>query len=354
MNRRQSPPTVGGGNGGDENTGVVKKGPWTPEEDKRLVTYIQKHGHGSWKVVAKLAGLNRCGKSCRLRWTNYLRPDLKRGKFTAEEEQLIIKLHSVIGNNRWSAIATRLPGRTDNEIKNHWNTHLRKRLLQMGIDPTTHRPVTDFNLINVLANLTQLLAVVTNSGNNSNLTTNPDWDSINALRLCSDAAQIVNQHNLMTPLQLQLQSNTINSTAANEAQNQMVGPAAQIGGINQILDHLVLLYPSMPEVQIPRLSFIANETNQGKSVMDVSSSASSSVKIPSGLDIPNNPILPTLNYASTLPERTSSSIDWPTDKERCSIPGFPNHVTATTFEAWGDIKMADDDAVGSYCPAMSP
>ena len=76
----------------------VKKGPWTPEEDKLLVDYIQEKGHGSWRHVPKLAGLNRCGKSCRLRWTNYLRPDIKRGRFTDDEEKLIIHLHSLLGN----------------------------------------------------------------------------------------------------------------------------------------------------------------------------------------------------------------------------------------------------------------
>lgn len=76
----------------------VKKGPWTPEEDEKLMDYIQRHGHGSWRALPKLAGLNRCGKSCRLRWTNYLRPDIKRGKFSQDEEQLIINLHSVLGN----------------------------------------------------------------------------------------------------------------------------------------------------------------------------------------------------------------------------------------------------------------
>lgn len=79
----------------------------------------------------------RCGKSCRLRWINYLRPDLKRGNFTEEEDELIIKLHSVLGN-KWSLIAARLPGRTDNEIKNYWNTHIRRKLMSSGIDPTTH------------------------------------------------------------------------------------------------------------------------------------------------------------------------------------------------------------------------
>lgn len=124
----------------DENG--LKKGPWTPEEDQKLIDYIQKNGHGSWRALPKHAGLLRCGKSCRLRWTNYLRPDIKRGKFSFEEEQTILQLHAMLGN-KWSAIAAHLPGRTDNEIKNYWNTHLKKRLLQMGIDPMTHRPRTD-------------------------------------------------------------------------------------------------------------------------------------------------------------------------------------------------------------------
>ncbi|PKI54121.1 hypothetical protein CRG98_025485 [Punica granatum] len=118
----------------------TNKGAWTKEEDQRLIDYIRRHGEGCWRSLPKAAGLLRCGKSCRLRWINYLRPDLKRGNFTEEEDELIIKLHSLLGN-KWSLIAGRLPGRTDNEIKNYWNTHIKRKLISRGIDPQTHRPL---------------------------------------------------------------------------------------------------------------------------------------------------------------------------------------------------------------------
>ncbi|CAL5392365.1 unnamed protein product [Camellia sinensis] len=117
----------------------VKRGQWTPEEDNKLSSYIAQHGTRNWRLIPKNAGLQRCGKSCRLRWTNYLRPDLKHGQFSDAEEQTIVKLHSVVGN-RWSLIAAQLPGRTDNDVKNHWNTKLKKKLSGMGIDPVTHKP----------------------------------------------------------------------------------------------------------------------------------------------------------------------------------------------------------------------
>ncbi|PSR97963.1 Myb-related protein like [Actinidia chinensis var. chinensis] len=112
----------------------LKKGPWTHEEDQILISYVQQYGHGNWRALPKLAGLLRCGKSCRLRWINYLRPDVKRGNFSKEEEETIIKLHEILGN-RWSAIAARLPGRTDNEIKNIWHTYLKKRLKNYQTEP---------------------------------------------------------------------------------------------------------------------------------------------------------------------------------------------------------------------------
>ncbi|KAG8056746.1 hypothetical protein GUJ93_ZPchr0002g24486 [Zizania palustris] len=108
----------------------VKKGPWTPEEDLMLVSYIQEHGPGNWRAVPTNTGLMRCSKSCRLRWTNYLRPGIKRGNFTDQEEKLIVHLQALLGN-RWAAIASYLPERTDNDIKNYWNTHLKKKLKKM-------------------------------------------------------------------------------------------------------------------------------------------------------------------------------------------------------------------------------
>ncbi|XP_021903055.1 transcription factor WER-like [Carica papaya] len=105
----------------------LNRGAWTAMEDKILIDYIKLHGDGNWRNLPKKAGLKRCGKSCRLRWLNYLRPDIKRGNITHDEEELIIRLHNLLGN-RWSLIAGRLPGRTDNEIKNYWNTKIGKKL----------------------------------------------------------------------------------------------------------------------------------------------------------------------------------------------------------------------------------
>ncbi|CAA0836137.1 Transcription factor MYB86 [Striga hermonthica] len=120
----------------------LRKGLWSPEEDEKLADYVTNYGVGCWSSVPKLAaGLQRCGKSCRLRWINYLRPDLKRGMFSQDEEDLIIALHETLGN-RWAQIATQLPGRTDNEIKNFWNSALKKKLTKLGIDPNTHKPIT--------------------------------------------------------------------------------------------------------------------------------------------------------------------------------------------------------------------
>ncbi|KAI0513914.1 hypothetical protein KFK09_009946 [Dendrobium nobile] len=108
-----------------------RKGLWSPEEDQKLKDYILQYGHGCWSSIPAKAGLQRNGKSCRLRWINYLRPGLKRGIFTSEEEEIIMSLHAKLGN-KWSRIAAHLPGRTDNEIKNYWNSYLKKKVLQLN------------------------------------------------------------------------------------------------------------------------------------------------------------------------------------------------------------------------------
>ncbi|GAV62172.1 Myb_DNA-binding domain-containing protein [Cephalotus follicularis] len=114
----------------------VKRGPWSPEEDTILKNHLEKHGTGgNWIALPRKAGLKRCGKSCRLRWLNYLRPDIKHGGFTEEEDKIICTYYNSIGS-RWSVIASKLPGRTDNDVKNYWNTKLKKKLLagRIGLD----------------------------------------------------------------------------------------------------------------------------------------------------------------------------------------------------------------------------
>ncbi|KAK1403381.1 Transcription factor RAX2 [Heracleum sosnowskyi] len=111
----------------------VKRGPWSPEEDQKLKDYIDKHGTGgNWIALPQKAGLRRCGKSCRLRWLNYLRPNIKHGQFSDDEDRIICTLFANIGS-RWSIIAGQLPGRTDNDIKNYWNTKLKKKLLMTSL-----------------------------------------------------------------------------------------------------------------------------------------------------------------------------------------------------------------------------
>ncbi|KAE8672141.1 Transcription factor MYB32 [Hibiscus syriacus] len=105
----------------------LRKGLWPREEDEKLIKYMLSDGQGCRTDIARNAGLQRCGKSCRLRWINYLRPDLRRGAFCPQEELLILHLHSILGN-RWSQIGASLTGRTNNEIKNFWNSTLKKRL----------------------------------------------------------------------------------------------------------------------------------------------------------------------------------------------------------------------------------
>ncbi|KAM0048951.1 putative transcription factor MYB-HB-like family [Helianthus debilis subsp. tardiflorus] len=128
---------------GQMSTGL-KKGSWSLEEDQKLVSYINRYGIWNWSHMPRFAGLSRSGKSCRLRWMNYLKPNIKRGNFSKEEEEIILHSHSLLGN-RWSAIAARLPGRTDNEIKNYWHTHLKKRGTYNLVHQTTNPNDSDIS-----------------------------------------------------------------------------------------------------------------------------------------------------------------------------------------------------------------
>ncbi|XP_020207547.1 transcription factor MYB2 [Cajanus cajan] len=123
----------GYGSYGSEEEISITKGPWTEQEDSVLFNYITLHGEGHWNSVARYTGLKRTGKSCRLRWLNYLRPNVRRGNITLQEQLLILDLHSRWGN-RWSKIAEHLPGRTDNEIKNYWRTRVVKQAKQLKCD----------------------------------------------------------------------------------------------------------------------------------------------------------------------------------------------------------------------------
>ncbi|XP_020574809.1 transcription factor MYB39-like isoform X2 [Phalaenopsis equestris] len=291
----------------------VKKGPWTPEEDQKLVEYIKKNGHGSWRHLPKSAGLNRCGKSCRLRWTNYLRPDIKRGKFSEEEERLIIHLHSVLGN-KWSSIATRLPGRTDNEIKNYWNTHLKKKLLLMGIDPITHRPISNLDLI---ANLPNLLSHT----NLKNLAISCDQS---LLHLHTDAAQFARIQIIQSLLQL---LSSPHPTSPADTLLQLMN-TNKLEGFSQL---------------VAGQSLIPNNFEGLEQSGEMASKMIDDISKQGELFSNNNYSFPAL--VSSLPENASveqKHLDQIVSFNSSSVAGCSS--SSTTFDAWDGLHFCDQDA----------
>ncbi|CAN0926960.1 Transcription factor MYB36 [Linum grandiflorum] len=189
----------------------VKKGPWSPEEDAKLKDYIHQNGTGgNWISLPQKAGLKRCGKSCRLRWLNYLRPNIKHGEFTDDEDRIICTLFANIGS-RWSIIAAQLPGRTDNDIKNYWNTKLKKKL--MGLIPNHHHSLANF------ASLLQSPSL-SNSVNNSSLSVEPSLYNQNTNHFKSNH----NNYGLMRPIiandQLTMISSSPSLTSSNNSAMQ--------------------------------------------------------------------------------------------------------------------------------------
>ncbi|KAL2545410.1 myb domain protein 9 [Forsythia ovata] len=303
----------------------LKKGPWTLEEDKKLIDYIQKHGKGSWQKLPNKAGLNRCGKSCRLRWTNYLRPDIKRGNFSSDEEQIIIDLHSLHGNSvinkdttcayRWSTIASHLPGRSDNEIKNFWNTNLRKKLLRSGIEPKTHQPISDLNL------LFNLLPTSINP-----------WE--NALEFHAD--QVNQKIQVLQNILKVLSTRPLPNTGANclgESYNLI-----QAGGCINGIDPLQLQELSYP--LSPNLGSIESAPERFGAIY-----MNSMETIPENLVNQTNGIRSTSNEEYSLPVLVPAATETCTANLMNSISSMhiPNQTIASNcIETWGNL--IDDDA----------
>ncbi|XVF52005.1 hypothetical protein PTKIN_Ptkin04bG0230600 [Pterospermum kingtungense] len=314
----------------------LKKGPWTPEEDQKLVDYINKHGHGSWRTLPKLAGLNRCGKSCRLRWTNYLRPDIKRGKFTEEEERVIVNLHSVLGN-KWSRIAAHLPGRTDNEIKNFWNTHIRKKLLNMGIDPQTHKARTD---LDHLLNISQLLCAA-QLGNLMN-----PWDT--AFKLQADAAQLAKaqlMQNIMQIMNTNKLANVESASGLLRSQNPYLFEGLLNGTTSTV----------SAKEQGPTLQNTIANNAAGAIPQTSSSDYQAAGEDPWGylnnenLDMKNQSLSMNSSFEqheNALPELVSGS---PETSPINQMENKTDHIApdSTIYDAWEKLIM-EDEADGSY------
>ncbi|XP_075483189.1 transcription factor MYB1-like isoform X1 [Primulina tabacum] len=170
-----------------------KRGAWSKEEDMLLKKCVEIYGEGRWHLVPRRAGLNRCRKSCRLRWVNYLSPDIKRGYFTADEVDLLTRLHKLLGN-RWSLIAGRIPGRTANDVKNFWNTHI----VKISSTPKTSKLVEKTKIVKPKPHKLSKLAISNNNKLQQPFNEEPQKNS----QWCSNVLDTADQTNQINGISL--------------------------------------------------------------------------------------------------------------------------------------------------------
>ncbi|CAK9152862.1 unnamed protein product [Ilex paraguariensis] len=209
----------------------IRKGPWTLEEDLKLMDCITIHGEGQWSSLARGAGLNRTGKSCRLRWMNYLRPDIRHGNITLKEEVLILELHSRWGN-RWSKIAQQLPGRTDNEIKNYWRTRVQKQAKQLNCDANSKqfRDIVRYVWLPRLVDRVRASSEASTTAQPSTAATSISIDQNNYETLIPECQQVHKTGLQLQPIEEDIQTQ-ISGTGLDQIQAQ-ISPLSVVSGGN--------------------------------------------------------------------------------------------------------------------------